>query len=195
MYSHEEYLNLKKKYGSYSSWAIWDPNNESNTAIIEENLTDLTSNYVFLGLNISASLENTPWINFHGGKHDRKLKYASNDTFLRGSYITDLFKDLPEPVAKNVTKNLSKDEIKDHVSFFVNEMKDVKLSDNSVLIVFGQEAAENYEKYFKEHFDNRVIFTRHYSDTHLTDEKWVEEFWSYFNINEDATDVIRKYKK
>ena len=176
MYTQDEYNTLKTKYGAYSSWAIWDYQNESETSMIDENFTDLNANYVLLGLNISGSLRIEPWINFHGGKHDRKLKYACNDTKLRGSYITDLFKDLPEAKSNRVKGQLTEEIIRENVKTFNQEMKDVKINSNSCFIVFGKQdsqIAQIFDKYFNQEHKNPVIYHYHYSYYGITDEACV----------------------
>lgn len=91
MYKRDEYEELKRKYGSYGSWAVWRHRHESDTSVIDEHVEELHPRFIFLGLNVSQSLGSAAWVNFHGGKHARKLKYALNDTKLRGSYLTDIF--------------------------------------------------------------------------------------------------------
>ena len=64
MYSKAEIEKIKKEFGKFSSWAIWDSQNEKNTSVIEENLQLLHSNFIFLGLNISKEID--IWGNFRG---------------------------------------------------------------------------------------------------------------------------------
>ena len=93
MYTTNEYEKLSMEYGPCSSWAIWDENDQNDTSVIDESVAQLNTRYVFVGLNISKDLKKPSWSNFHGGQHDRKLMYAcNNDTKLRGSYLTDIFK-------------------------------------------------------------------------------------------------------
>ena len=111
MYSTSEYTYLKEKYGGYASWAIWDYQNQRDTFVIDKNVAQLSSWYVFAALNISKELRDEPWANFRFGKHDRKLKYACNDTALRGAYLTDLFKGIPEPKAFRISSILTLEKI------------------------------------------------------------------------------------
>jgi len=111
MYTDIEYKKIKEKYGACASWAIWDVNDLSDTTIIENNILNLQNNYVLLALNKSIDIDLYCWKNFHGYDHARKLAYGCNNSLLRGSYMTDLFKDLPEAVASRLDKNLSSNDI------------------------------------------------------------------------------------
>lgn len=150
-------------------------NDPKETSLIKENLEELHSRYVFLALNISAPLTKT-WSNFHGGKHDRKLVRACNRTHLRGSYITDIFKGIENPDS-SALKNIPEDIIMENVHFFEQEMKDVKVNDDTIFILLGTKTSllSNYfNKYFKKNYgNNKVINYYHYSYYGITDNNWV----------------------
>jgi hypothetical protein len=57
MYSLEEYTFLKEKYARVASWAIWDSRNQHDTTIIDKNVAQLSSRYVFAALNVSKDLK------------------------------------------------------------------------------------------------------------------------------------------
>ncbi len=192
MYSLEEYENLKTKYGSYASWAIWDENDQKDTSVIDRYFDQLSPRYVFVGLNISAPLRDASWSNFHAGRHDRKLKYACNDTVLRGSFLTDLFKGIPEAKSFRVNGMLTNDIIKENVSFFEQEMRDIKLKTESTLVILGGMASRYFDDYFKHLFNNEVIKYRHYS-SYGTDREWVEGLWNQLDIKQDFDPVIKRY--
>lgn len=194
MYSIDEYKNLTLKYGSYASWAIWDYENASDTTIIDENNNQLHSRFILLGLNISRLLDKPFWSNFHDNTHARKLKYACNDTKLRGSYITDLFKDTPEPNAVELERLLTDRIINKNVNIFKQEMQDIKISNVSTLIVFGSLTAKCFNKYFKQNYKNQVINCQHYSYRILGDKEWVNGFWKKLDINQNYDSIIKKYK-
>jgi len=196
LFSLNEYQKLKQKYGNYSSWAIWDYQNEANTKIIDTHYKQLQSRYVFLALNISAPLNGIPWQNFHGGKHDRKLKYACTCSELKGAYITDLFKDIPEVKSSNLSQQLNKEIVAKNVDFFNQEMKDIKLKPDSILILLGAKSSllsKMYEKYFKLHYSNPVINYYHYSYYRLTDQQWVEDLWEKLELKNDFRKIKTKY--
>ena len=195
MYSDAEYNMLKEKYGSCASWAIWDPENLNNSKIIDDNKKDLNSRYVLIALNKSIDINLYYWKNFHDYTHSRKLAYACNETLLRGSYMTDLFKDLPEAVATNLDKSISKEKIEESVKYFMHEMEDVKVSSKTEFIIFGVIARKYYEQYFKKHFENSYKVARHYSDFRMRDAAWVKEFWGKMNITGNADDTVLSYKK
>jgi hypothetical protein len=192
-----DYETLKNRYSNHSSWAIWNPLNESDATVIEENKDDLNSKHVLLALNISENLENTPWINFHGGKHDRKIKYACNNTQLRGCYITDLFKRIPEKNSASIDKHLDEKIIEINVELFKEEMSDIGLTENSKFIVFGKSGskiANYFDKFFKPYFNNEVFYSYHYSYYGISDKEWVEAFWNTLDYNYSFEEVIKVYK-
>lgn len=193
MYSKNEYKNLTAKYGSYASWAIWDYKDASNTKIIDENVDQLHSHFVLLGLNISRTLDMSSWSNFHDNSYARRLKYACNDNRLRGSYITDIFKDIAEPNAANLKQILTEKKVNQDLTFFNQEMQDIKANSTTQFIVFGSLAAHFFKKYFQQNDRTQQIFCQHYSYRISTDKDWVEGFWKKLNISQDFDETIRKY--
>src|SRR3989344_649675 len=191
MYSLSEYKNLISKYGAFSSWAIWYYKNPKDTKVIDQNFNQLHSRYIILGLNISRPLT-IKWSNFHDNTHARKLKYACNDTVLRGSYMTDIFKDLAEPTATNIQDILSEKIIQENVEMFRREMIDVKLNEDSQFIIFGDITREYFSKHFKQNYKNNIISHKHYS-ARGTDMEWVTEFWKKLRIMQDYEKVISRY--
>lgn len=197
MYSIEEYKKLTSKYGSYASWAIWDYENENDTSVINQNFNQLHSRYVFLGLNIASPLTEKSWINFHGGKHDRKIKYACNDTKLRGSYLTDIFKGIVASRSTKFESILTDEIISKNVNLFNKEMRGIKINEVTQFIVFGPPnslLAKCFNKYFKQKYKNHVIYYYHYAYFTLTDKEWVNGLWKKLNINQNYDLTIKKYK-
>ncbi len=195
MYNLDEYKRLTSKYCYYASWAIWNKEKEDDSSIIDQHLDQLHSKFVLVGLNISHSLAGKAWSNFHGGKHDRKLKYACNDTKLRGSYITDIFKDIDEVSSKNLKNILTEKVINKNVSFFNQEMKDIKISGDTQFIVLGTPTsllAEYFDKYFKQKYKNHIIYHYHHSYYGLTDREWVCGLWKKLSINKNFDMVTKK---
>ena len=195
MYDYEEYKNLTLKYGAYSSWAIWDYEKESNSSIIDQYFKQLHSKFVFIGLNIARPLTNKSWSNFHGGRHDRKLKYACNDNKLRGSYITDIFKNIPETKSTNLKKILTNKVIRKNVLFFNQEMKEIKINKSTQFILLGKLTAEYFNRYFKQNYKNRIFYYDHYSAYNkYTDKEWVTGLWKKLNISQNYDLITQKYK-
>ncbi len=197
-FNENEFQLLENKYGSYGSWAVWSDSKrqEKSTSVIRENLSDLNSRNILIGLNISADIDT--WGNFRGGRHDRKLKYAFNNSFIRGAYMTDLFKNITEAKSNNIPKLLRQnpDIITRNVSMFIDEMRDLKISSATRFIVLGTEKSI-LAKYFKSHFQgffpaNPVMYHRHYS-SRGTDKDWVESMWKALGIKADFQQVLMQY--
>lgn len=201
MYSNEKYKELSEKYGQVASWAIWDKRNLFDTKIIDKNIDQLNSNFILLGLNFSRDVSEFPnrrnWANFHSTWHDRKLTYSCNNTKLRGSYITDLFKNVVKSRSTNIEKVLSYQKIREDVDFIRQEMNDIEIDQNSKFIVFGvpgSTISKLYNRYFRQYFRNKVIFYYHYSYFTLTDKEWVEGFWKIMGINQDFYAIRSEFK-
>lgn len=194
----KQYELLAKKYGQYASWAIWDEKDESDPKIIQSHIKDLNSKYVFIALNASGDFRREgPWANFRGGKHDRKLKFACNDTALRGSYLTDLFKGVKEADSKEVQKHLTDEFMKQSVSQFCEEMLDIGATKNTVYIVLGTPTSV-LGKSFKAHFlvplaSKNVVYYNHYSNYRLTDKEWVEGLWKKLGVRASYHKIRKKY--
>jgi hypothetical protein len=152
--------------------------------MIDVHWNEIHCRYVLVGLNISKLLPNDPWRNFHGGKHDRKLLMACNQTKLRGSYLTDLFKGIDTASSKELSDILSQGQINidSQVKLFQEEMKDNKLTPESVILVFGGLAFQYYNEYFRNSFTNKVINCNHYSDFRREDDVWVKAFGEKIGI-------------
>lgn len=187
--------NIKNKYGSFSSWAIWNYNDIEDINIIDLNKSLLHNNYVLIGLNISKAT--TIWGNFHKkGSHDRKLMYAFNSfTIIKGAYMTDLIK-YAEVNSKNIVEKIKNKEIDidKSVTEFVTELRELEISSKTKFIIFGDSAREIYNRYYEKHFsENKVYFFKHYS-ARGTDKEWVEEIWKRLNIKLDFEQELKKYK-
>jgi len=198
MYNTDEYEKLTSKYGPFASWAIWDCKNECNSLLINENINQLHSKFVFLGLNISRPLVDQPWSNFHGGKHDRKIKYACSDNKLHGSYLTDIFKGIDEQKSTELKSKITDEIIKKNVDFFHLEMEDIKINKDTQFVVFGTPTsllAQYFETYFRKKYKNRVIYHYHYSYYKLTDREWVNGLWKELGIDQDFDSTVKKYRQ
>lgn len=193
MYTDSKFLYLTEKHGKYGSWAIWDSKNENDVEVIYKNYKKLHSKYVIIGLNISQVLGRKPWSNFRGGKHDRKLKYACNDTSLRGSYMTDLFKGINESKSNKIEEHLSIDVIRKNVKIFREEMEDIGITEKSVFILMGARSSKLYKYFFKHFyngFTNKVINCYHYAYFKLTDKEWTESFWKAIGIKKNFNYIV-----
>lgn len=197
MYNLDEYNNLISKYRSHASWAIWDYKNKVNTSIISQNINQLHSKFVFLGLNISQPLTDKHWSNFHEGPHNiRKLIYACNDNKLRGSYITDIFKGIVEPKSAQFINILSDKIISENVNLFNQEMRDIKIDDDSQFIILGTPTSvlsQSFNDYFRQKYKNNIIYHYHYAYYGISDREWVNGLWEKLKINQDFDLTVKKY--
>lgn len=195
----ESELEKLAEHGKWASWAIWEYGksriSEKSIGVILSNIEDLNVRNVVIGLNISKPVE--LWGNFRGGKHDRKLKYAFNDTAIRGAYMTDLFRIQTEK-STNLAQELriKQELIPENVLRFVDEMRDLKITPETRFILMGAEESilgKYYRKEFQKHFkENPVVYHRHYS-SRGTDKAWVESMRKRLNINGEFEEILLKY--
>jgi|SRR5215475_6727380 len=109
MISLERFLEIRKRFGHFASWAVWAEEGDRP----KENIDDLTvldpeqnpvllktlhGESIFLGLNISRRIER-PFGNFHDPRPratNFKIRSALRGTRYWGSYMTDIIKDFEE---------------------------------------------------------------------------------------------------
>jgi len=146
---------IRKRYGKLASWATWSPQNDLEDArsgigdlsIFDPQnsknvIRDLHTDFVLVALNVSHEDEGvSDWRNFHSNYHrntDYKLRRMLSGTKLWGAYITDIFKNFPEPNSRLVLKYCKEhpDELSSQVETFRDEMELV-CSGQTVLIAFG----------------------------------------------------------
>lgn len=137
MYSVNEYEMLKLKYGKYSSWAIWNYKKQGDTSVIDKNINQLHSRFVFIGLNNSQSVKGI-WGSFHRGPSNiRKIISICMNNRFEGSYMTNIFKGLIEKDSTKLEDKLTNEIIKSNVVLFNKEMSDIKVDSNTIFILFG----------------------------------------------------------
>ncbi len=196
-----QYVRLRQKYGDCSSWAIWNYEDEADPTIIESHIEELNAKHVFIAYNASRKegyVGHGPWANFRGWKHDRKLKYACNDTTLRGSYLTDLFKGIKEANSTKVRDYLTPEVVNENVSLFLEEILDIGTTKETVYVILGVYHSE-IGKQLREHFldqlgDINAKYYTHYSNYRLTDEQWVTGLWEELGISANYETIRQKYK-
>jgi len=182
MITKNKFELIKKIYGQFSSWAIWNVNNEADTEIIEQNISLLHTKWILIGLNISKPVK--VWGNFRGGKHDRKIKIAFRNTNISGSYMTDLIKK-SEKSSSEIEKEIKQGylDISEQVKSFVDELNFVGVNDKTKFIIFGNIARNLYDEYYERYFpETKVYYLKHYS-SRGTDKDWVEKVWARLNID------------
>lgn len=172
--SHQHFEELERKYGRYSSWAIWDPADPRSSDIVRKNIDQLNPKIVMVSLNVSATIYE-PWSNFRIGKNDRKLIHAFNQGEYRGAYMTDILKDEVEVDSSNIRKKIKSGEldINHHVDAFKTEMKDVGASKDSLFILFGKIVEETFKKYLADSFP-KYIACEHFA-VYGSSEDWAEK--------------------
>ncbi len=88
------FYEIKKRYGKYSSFAIWNDSNIDDLEFIEKNKTHLHGRVIFEAYNASAQINNLQ--NFHfthqGGRDLWLARSIGKQPNLKGSYMTDFFK-------------------------------------------------------------------------------------------------------
>ena len=177
MLSRETFDQIKSKYGWCSSWAIWSEvgeNPKSNIGDLSvldpdvntELLSQLNSEIIFVGLNISRGLIDQPFANFHDKKSkatDFKLRYALKDTPLWGGYMTDIIKDFEEIISGKVMSYLkeNKEFVLENVEVFRQELKDVGAI-NPTIIAFGNDAHGILKRHLKNEF--QILKVPHYAN-------------------------------
>lgn len=198
----ETYTSLKQQFGSYASWALWQPpTSDSKRANIGDMsvfdrpdiLDVIHTDFVLIGINASVHPDRQDgytgdWQMFHSeyaNGYDYRLRTLTKDTPLEGCYMTDMVKDYPEAKSKMV-----KDRIKNEPKWFENNLdrlrEELALMDNTpTLITFGGLVYENLNKHG---FDktHRLIKLTHYSyrwDGHQLDDIY------YNNVRQQLSDA------
>ena len=134
------YQELKKEFGGYASWGIWD---QRDIAILPTDESPKKSKYMFVGLNGSQAEDGRVWGNFHcrhrGGK-DANLRDALTGTEYEGAYLTDILKYADQPLAHKVRKYFKDhpSELQTHFDKFYKEIE--LLEDVETIFVFGKDA-------------------------------------------------------
>ena len=181
----DKFTEIKNKYGSMSSWAIWKEQDDTIKSGISdisffENPTDITlnilnPNIILVGLNISQHIPKL-FNNFHSDytfAQDYKIRYAIKNTMFYGAYMTDIIKDFEEKVAGNLMKYLNKNKSfeKDNIQKFEEELSFIG-SFNPIIIAFGNDSYKILSRNFKKY---KIYKVSHYS-LYINIEKYCLEF-------------------
>ena len=155
--------------------------NPKDLSIIERSISDLHTNVVIVGLNISQALADD-WLNYHTEGHDRKLRYAFNRSPYRGAYMTDIIKRV-EVKSRNIQNEIKFGTLNldSHLNNFREEMRIVGANKKSLFILLGNLAYDLFNKELKSDFPNRVL-CYHCSYYGLTDAAWVEKTWKTLSL-------------
>ncbi len=174
--SIETFIEIRKRFGHFASWAVW-ADEGSNPKDNVEDLTVLNpeenpmllemvhGNSILLGLNISRRIER-PFGNFHDSRPmatDFKIRYALKGTSYWGSYMTDIIKDFEEKVSGKMMSFLRshKDFEHDNIRKLREEIEVLGFS-NPVLVTFGKDAETIAKRNLGKEF--QIVRVPHYAN-------------------------------
>jgi hypothetical protein len=180
---------IKEKYGHWTSWAIWaeagdaPKSNVGDLSIFSGDnfLSQLNSEVILVGLNISRGDIKSPLANFHDARSeatDYKIRYALKDTPFWGGYMTDIIKDFNEKESGKMMSYLraNKEFEKSNVEIFKGELEDLGCTDPTI-IAFGNDAFSILLRNFKDQF--KVLKVPHYAN-YTSKEAYRQQISSVF---------------
>ncbi|MBI4836950.1 MAG: hypothetical protein HY813_00900 [Candidatus Portnoybacteria bacterium] len=198
-------LQLKKKFGKYGSWALWDEDG-SIASLVRKNDFELLlkPNIVFIGLNASTKLSED-WINYHSeccksGKikswrwsHVSKLAEILREKefeALKGAYMTDIIKNHYDSNSNVVVNQIKQDRslVSKNIRLFEKELKMLsKISglDKFYIVCIGNKSFEILDRVL----GTKVSKIWHYSAYQLGREGVKEK------IRQDLRGVIKNMKE
>jgi hypothetical protein len=170
----QQFENIKRKHGSYASWAVWAEASErpkSNMGDVshfknKSVLSLLKTNVGMVGLNISRPVSE-PFVNFHDPNpraNDFKIRYAFKDSAYYGAYMTDIIKFLERVDSKNVMKYLkeSPEIIDENLRIFREELHDLKAT-APLILAFGKDTHKLVSENLNKNEYRKLINLTHYS--------------------------------
>jgi len=171
----ERFEKIKRKHGSYCSWAIWrgqDPKSKDGIGDIsifqeEQVLGLLNPNVIMVGLNLSRFSITEPFRNFHDPSpraQDYKIRYAFTETDYYGAYMTDIIKGVVEVDSKNIPNHLKKnpDVLRDSLNTFREELQDLG-NEAPLILGFGHLAFGFLREHLLPTEYQRLVRLTHYS--------------------------------
>lgn len=190
--TREKYDFIKSKYAYYSSWAIWSEEDEKPKSNIgdldildpdlnKDLLSQLNTEVILLGLNISRGDIKTPFANFHDKRSeatDYKIRFAFRGSPYWGGYMTDIIKDFEQKVSGKVISYLKQNPSfeRENIEVFRQELDDLG-STNPTLIAFGNVTFDILKRNLKDEFN--IFKVPHYAN-YTSKEKYreqVKEMW------------------
>jgi hypothetical protein len=202
MFMNEYLLQLKKEFGKYGSWALWDEDGGIENIINDKKFISLIKpNIIFMGLNASRDLrEDIDWVNFHFQKNKKKLSWRREHcskladvlselefSSFSGSYMTDVIKTNYDSSTRNLMKAIRKDKgiIAANVKSLKREMNllsGISSSDKFIIICNGQKSFDILNQEFK----HEVYKIWHYSAYQLGWEGVKEQ------IRQDLREIMKR---
>jgi len=179
MISLELFNHIKESYGDVCSWALWDEagekpkSNMGNMDILDPginpNLLDvLHTDIVMIGLNVSRDVNfDRPFRNFHDPSpdaNDFKIRYAFQDTYYCGAYMTDLIKNTMIKSSRELLVYLrsNKLELQENIYNLQYELDDINAS-KPLILAFGQDTFNLLAKFLPRGNYSNLIKLTHYS--------------------------------
>ena len=179
---------IRRKHGSYASWAVWAPpsgapkSNMGNLDVLDERanpavLATLNPGVVMIGLNFSRFRPDGPFRNFHDPSpvaNDFKIRFAFSGTGFWGAYMTDAIKEVVQPVLRHLL-----DYLKVHPEVISRNMETlrVELADlghpRSVILAFGGVAYSLLSQNLGPDNYSLLVKITHYSH-HISKENYKE---------------------
>jgi hypothetical protein len=179
MISLNVFNSIKRKHGSYASWAVWVPvgakpkSNMADISVFDLDanpglLALLKPNVLMVGLNFSRNERNLePFGNFHdpySGANDFKIRFAFKDTEYYGAYMTDVIKNHVMLDSKDVLKHLKDNPsvVKKHIDWFRRELRDLECH-APVILAFGADAWRLLHENLEKNEYSSLVKLTHYS--------------------------------
>lgn len=186
--SPELFEAVKARYGYFASWAAWSPPGDKPKSNMEDlsifhtpqlasTLKELGNEYALVALNISTKEIAYPLSNFHGQNGEvYKARHALAGTPLWGSYMTDFFKNFPEPDSSKVEGIIRKNPriIEPHVQLFREEIA-ILGNQNIKIVAFGSLVYSLLKECLSDEFS--VYKIDHYA-VRLEKNRYREKVWS-----------------
>ena len=175
-----QFESIKKKHGSYASWAVWaDATEKPKSNMGDMSIFDLSSNpallqvlkpnVIMVGLNIASfsRLLPEPFRNFHDphpSANDFKIRYAFRDTKYYGAYMTDIIKRVGMIDSKDLLAHLkaNPDLVEQNIATLREELRDLSCSGPTIL-AFGAGAHKIIRDNLRSEEYSRLIKLTHYS--------------------------------
>jgi hypothetical protein len=182
---------MLNNYSSVGSWAIWKKEGKtpkSNMDAVDlfdikknpKLLEFLHSKSILVGLNFSrTALNHIDFSNFHDPRpqsQDYKLRFALDQTSLKGSYMTDIFKNEIQVSSSVINFKIKKNKklIVSHIEYLENEIQELQNPSPPLIYAFGNLAYEILNKHLSKYLYTKLIKLTHYAH-YISKELYREE--------------------